>query len=145
MTPAVLLSLAWLASAPHLKEKPRTDHDLVGRWAVTRAESAGTDHTSANVGNEFVFRPDGTWTYWHRGKEERSPPWPRYSVELAAKPRTIDLSDPGHIDWQGIYRIDGDTLTLRFRSARLRRPEGFDSTDNEGRVYLLILTRVADR
>jgi len=129
-----LLGLSWAVAAPQLKDKPRIDDRLLGSWLVVRAE-VFEDHTRANAGNVFTFRADGTFIFRQAGEEVRSGRAGKYVVGPAANPPTIDLTLSDNPTFKGVYRVDGDTLTLRLKFAAAGRPTSLEPIDGEGKVF----------
>jgi uncharacterized protein (TIGR03067 family) len=70
-------------------------------------------------------------------------------VDASANPRAMDFKHKGGSSrgktWRGIYRIDGDTLTICDNAADVQksRPTSFDTKPNSGRV--LVVFRRAPR
>ena len=106
---AVILALALAPAAPALKEKVVPEPTLVGEWAP---ESVTVRGRPVNPGSDrWVFRADGTWAMYGRGKELVAGP---LTVDPTAAPATIDLAERaagGRTDL-GRYWVDGDTLVL---------------------------------
>ena len=138
MTPGLVLALALAAPAP--KDGPRpaaADHPLVGEWVV-----------ESHVGNGKPFP--------RFGKPERititRDCWTVSKESVSESCLTLDpKKDPPHIDvWvptqeeenicRGIYRLDGDTLTVCYTLGK-DRPTKFESAPKSG-LYLMTLKRV---
>ena len=49
-----------------------------------------------------------------------------FAFNPAAEPKTYTLRKNGSLDSVGIYRIDGDVLTLCYRNATMPRPASFE-------------------
>lgn len=128
-------------AAPALKPPPAGDPRLVGRWAVARAFNGREEVTKLNRGLEYEFRADGRWVIRRDGKEYLAAPG-RYTADPGATPAAIDLvpqpADPMGPVVRGVYKVDGDTLTLHTRPGA-DRPAGFEPA---GAASLMTLTRV---
>ena len=117
--------LGW--SAPALKDPPKPPPDLAGEWEVERLAIDGRPLDLKGVHIRYRFTSDGRCHMWQQG--QAIPPvddWPRYTTEPAA----VTVMDPtGANDSadRGIYRREGDTLTLHFASGSTDRPAGFEA------------------
>jgi uncharacterized protein (TIGR03067 family) len=109
----VLLALAVTFAAPGLKDPPKDPSGLVGDWVYEKIMIAGGDGPDPPKGLTMTFTPDGM-TAVHSGSEK--PRFTPYKVDPKKDPPEIDFvpspTSPGTPVRYGIYRIDGDTLTL---------------------------------
>jgi uncharacterized protein (TIGR03067 family) len=137
----VLLGLALGLGAPALKdkEKPPT---IVGEWEV---ESITTNGRQSAVGGglRYTFTVDGKWLI-HRDGIESSPTINRgFTADAKPNPPTVDLttSRPGGPESRliGIYKVDGDTLTIcGTRAKGADRPTRFEAPTGSGiTIYVL--------
>jgi uncharacterized protein (TIGR03067 family) len=138
MFTAVLLAAPLLAAAPALKE-PAKAPGLVGEWVVERHETGGEGLPFPGV-VRFVFTADGKWAWYAEGCPKV--PDRAYTVDLAAKPQAIDLGSepgaPGPGTCPGVFRVEGDTLTLCHSVGRHPRPKGFTvSADDPVSRYVM--------
>jgi uncharacterized protein (TIGR03067 family) len=143
MTPTLLLGTALLLAAPALKESPKKA-DIVGEWEVESVNS-GNPAKPRPKGKgpgpqRYVFTADGKW-FLFRGErkvgEDRA-----FIANPKADPPAIDLRyDP--VDQEGrtvlgIYKVEGDKLTLCLSRGEGTRPAGFESTaDVPATIYIL--------
>ena len=137
MTPA-LLALALSVSAPALKDPPRPEPSLVGRWANTEILINGTDGRPGNEDLTYEFTADGRWLSFWGGKERSR--GETYVVDPKARPATIDLITDKSWPMRGIYKVQGDTLTVLLRVCNDSRPASFET--KTGGVMKMVLTRV---
>jgi uncharacterized protein (TIGR03067 family) len=123
-------------AAPGPKEKP-PEPSVVGEWVAERNTFAGNDRPLPQVPVRYVFAPDGTWATY-RGDKKHPGEHQTYTVDPAKSPAAIDLGydeidadrDPAaqHQVVRGIYKVDGDRLTLCMAPAGRGRPTAFEST-----------------
>ena len=135
MSATALLGLAVTLAAPDPKAGP-----LVGEWVAEAAVSGG-EAGPAPKGVTYTFAADGTLTITGgRGK----PGALAYKADPAKDPVHIDLLPPGGAGGPagvGIYKVDGDTLTLCVASGKgAERPARFESPKGS-RVMLMTLRR----
>lgn len=134
MYATLLWGLSLSVSAPALKEPPAKGAGLVGEWEV---ESVITGNNPPRplrpkgVGvSRYVFTADGKWIVY-RG-ERRFGDDRAYFTDPKSNPPAIDLRyDPSDQDGRlslGIYKIEGDKLTLCVVRGDNPRPKGFEST-----------------
>jgi uncharacterized protein (TIGR03067 family) len=127
MTPALLIATLGLA-APGPKDAKKDSSPLVGDWVYEKIVTAGGDGPVPPKGLTMTFAPDGTVAV-HSGNEiPRGTP---YKVDPKKDPPEIDYIAPagtGTSGTFGIYRIDGDTLTLCLPYGNnALRPTAFES------------------
>jgi uncharacterized protein (TIGR03067 family) len=127
------MAAAAAVAAPNLKPPPPKAPPLDGDW-----ESVLNDGERKGGGRPVVvtFGPDGKL----KMDDGRSAPdWGWYKVDAAKDPPQIDFKIPDvagpaaeRKPWLGVYKVDGDTLTIYFavgtRPAGLAAPEGSDVT-----------------
>jgi uncharacterized protein (TIGR03067 family) len=108
---AVLLSLAFApAPLPRPVRKP-PDPPIQGSW-----DQVGSPTVTLVVTNDSL-------TYVNK---DRAPSAYGFRCDPRSSPPTYDLLRSGRSAFIGIYRIEGETLTLYYRSARQARPTSFD-------------------
>jgi uncharacterized protein (TIGR03067 family) len=137
------LLLALALGAPALKDAPKKGADLVGEWVVETSIYGGRPRALAKNPLSYVFDADGTWTFHREGREIGNTRAYRHDPE--ADPPTIVLKyEPTEQDGAeafGIYKIDGDTLTLCYgRPGSTIRPTVFASPEGSG-INLVVLRR----
>lgn len=157
---ALVAALAWPAAgspaAPVPKQPPMPTHEselakLQGEWSVTSWTDlvTGQDHmvtltpdqraavTAVFKGDQYTFRINGNST--------------RSTVRLAPaeKPAAITETQkagpsvgPNDVVTQGIYKLEGDTLTIAITGAGEARPKSFDAENSPVGVSVFVLKRV---
>src|SRR5262249_22976409 len=113
MLSAALLSLAFAPAPLPRPVKKSPDLPIQGSWAQV-------GHPTVTL----VVTRDSL-TYVNQG---RPPSAYGFRCDPTSNPRTYDLLSGGQVDYVGIYRIEGETLTLYYRGAReQRRPTSFEN------------------
>lgn len=132
--PMVTLLVVALASSAsggsHPKDAATDDARLQGTWEVVKAESLG-EVDKASIGIRQTFASG-------RIRITKTPLdvylQITYTANPAKRPRQIDLAikdladkeGSGEVEFAGIYRLDGDRLTLCFTSPKLPGDDAFD-------------------
>jgi uncharacterized protein (TIGR03067 family) len=134
------LALALVVGAPALKDKAPAKPTIEGEWQVESRFDGGKASTDTN---RWVFSPGGV-------AEIREPIGGRvvsnltYTLSADAAAKAIDFLEGqgnGKADLrQGIYKIEGDTLTVSFTVGMTPRPTSFDAANGN---YLIVMKRVA--
>lgn len=131
--PPITLLAALCVAAPAPKDHPKKDPPpLVSEWVAESVVAAGRPRVVGINPIRFTFTADGKW-YSHRGKLDPATATERaYHYDPKADPPTIDLNyEPAEQEaqmGQGIYKVEGDTLTICLRRGRTGRPKAFEST-----------------
>jgi len=133
------LALAVVVGAPALKDKSPRAPSIEGEWQVESRFDCGKASTDQN---RWVFSPGGV-------AEIRAPAGATviskltYTLLADAAGKAVDFLEgqgPGKADLrQGIYKIEGDTLTVSFTLGDAARPTSFDPANGN---YVLVLKRV---
>jgi len=139
------LIAALVIGAPALKDRPKAGGHVVGDWVLARWVIDGQDLPLPATRWAYRFTPDGRV---FTAAESRVPAETgTYRVDPDEVPARIDLlsapSPTGRLT-PGIYRVEGDTLTLCLwvgRATEAERPTRFAAPAGSGAV-LLILKRV---
>lgn len=138
---AILLGAALVISAPALKDRPKKKPDLVGEWKVEAVTLPGRT-TSTSTGLRYTFTADGKWLI-HRDGQELVGHDRGYAADPAATPPTLELiantaaAQPARR--AGIFRVEGDTLTICAAQAGAARPTRFEPAEG---VTVYVLKRV---
>jgi uncharacterized protein (TIGR03067 family) len=132
-----LLALAVTLAAPGPKDPPpKGPPSLVGEWVVQN-RLVGGKADDVPAGATMTFREDGTTDYLGLARSPAT-----FKVNTARTPAEVDFlpppvsSAPGQF---GIFKVDGDTLTLCLVGAG-DRPTRFESPTGS-RVRLVVLRR----
>jgi uncharacterized protein (TIGR03067 family) len=145
MTCALLLVIPLTLGAPGLKDPPKKQSSVVGVWVVESYTIAGRPRPVGVRSFRYEFTADGKW-YLYRG-ERKSAIERAYYIDPKADPPHIDLNyDPSDQDppmAYGIYKVDGDTLTLCLVRNKGPRPTDFLSTPDT-RASLYVFKRAKD-
>jgi uncharacterized protein (TIGR03067 family) len=117
-----LLGVALTVTAPALKDRPPKEPSVVGRWTAAEVVIGGQDN-GQHVGLEYQFTADGTWLIYRDG--QRMDGARSYSVDPKAMPPAINLTENASV-YAGIFKVDGDSLVVVFRTDKGARPTSFD-------------------
>lgn len=128
----IVLSLAIIIGAPAKKEPPKEEKGIVGVWIPQTTTLNGKEGKPFDKGEtRHEFTADGKQILRRVGSESKGTTH-EYKVDATANPATIDitLSTPsGRISkLVGIYKIEGDTLTIVTRTDDVR-PTKFEAND----------------
>jgi uncharacterized protein (TIGR03067 family) len=143
----LLLGLSVVLGAPALKEDPKKDSGIVGVWTLESSSIAGKAAKLA-VTLRYEFTADGQWLI-HRDGAAAKPVPRKYKVDPKARPATFDVTYPQiggaaaavARDLLGIYKIEGDTLTICYTVGGGDRPTSFEPEEG-ARTAVLVLKRV---
>lgn len=135
MYPSLLTTLAVVVGAPGPKDPP----SLVGEWAVESAVIGGK-RDDPPAGTAWTFTADGKSVFAVPGGSDSASG--TYTTDPKKDPAWVDISaGPKGTPMKGVYKRDGDTLTLCLGLDGDARPAGFESKAG-AKVLLLTLTRV---
>src|SRR5687767_12848592 len=116
MHATLLVALAVAVGAPAPKADPKTESAIVGEWVGEKATAGGKDRPVPAGGIRFTFKADGKLIV-KEGKRE-NPDEATYTIDAKKDPAEIDFVPPAEKaergTVRGIYKVDGDTLTLCF-------------------------------
>jgi uncharacterized protein (TIGR03067 family) len=143
MSATLLLALALAAPGP--KDPPKKDAPApVGEWEVESVVIAGKPRALGPNPLYYTFTADGKW-HIHRAAGIPPATDRAYYFDPKADPPTIDLNhEPAEQEvrlTRGIYKIEGDTLTICLGRGRTGRPKAFESTA-EAPTTLYVFKRV---
>jgi len=133
MHSTLLIGLALSVGAPAAKEAPKKEApSIVGEWIGEKVVSGGKDRPLPEGGFIFTFMADGKLKVKDGANEK--PDGASYKLDPKKTPFTIDIDAPGEkASMIGIFKIDGDTLTICISGARgaedAERPTKFESPE----------------
>jgi uncharacterized protein (TIGR03067 family) len=136
MTP-VLLALALTVAAPGLKDPPKKDiKPLLGEWVVEKPELGGLPFPHPAGGANVQFTSDGMMV---SREGANAPEECGYTADPKKDPAEIEIT-PSAVEGKvitmvGIYKVEGDTLTLCLVVGG-KRPTKFESVAGEGTIYM---------
>lgn len=138
----VLLPAAALApAAPALKDKPPKEPPIFGEWFRVGHTEAGAPVRTDGEQHYQVFNAEGEWTYWYGVRPDR-PTRSNFVTDAKQSPPTIDIgTGGGHTNYRGIYKVEGETLTLCLVTGDQERPKTFESTADK-RTTIWVFKRV---
>jgi uncharacterized protein (TIGR03067 family) len=116
-------------AAPALKDRPsKGPPPIVGEWVRVGHTQGGTPVAPDAQPHHQVFKADGAWEYSYGGGA--SPAGMSYATDPKRTPPTIDIrmNAANPPTWRGIYKVEGDTLTLYLATGTADRPTKFESS-----------------
>jgi uncharacterized protein (TIGR03067 family) len=142
---STLLIAAFALGAPCLKDPPKKTPSVVGVWVAESYTYAGKPRAVGPRPIRYEFTAEGKW-HTYRG-ERRATTDRIYFINLKTDPPSIDLNyDPAEQDppmGRGIFKVEGDTMTLCFIRNKSARPTSFESTTDPP-AMLYVFKRVKD-
>lgn len=128
------LPVVWLAvalAAPGPKDPPKAaPSGLVGRWAIESSTLNGNPLPISDL--VVTYTADGKSESRVGGKVVQTG---TFTFDPKRDPAEIDMTDaaPLSVAWPGIYKLDGDTLTICV-SAHQKRPTTFEPAAGSGLI-----------
>jgi RNA polymerase sigma factor (sigma-70 family) len=118
-------------------EASKDEQKILGNWAVESCEVGGQQVPEEKTKEAKVtFAPNGKWNRKGEKEEEGT-----YKLGPAKKPKEITITTDERGTELGIYKLDGDTLTICLEARGNERPTEFAT--KEGSVAnLIVLKRV---
>jgi uncharacterized protein (TIGR03067 family) len=105
-------------SAPGAKDAPKKDLPIVGEWLLLSIDDKKA------IPSISEFRIDGTHIISIQFGSTESSFRSQYEVNEKVTPPRIDLID-GDMPREGIFKIEGEQLTICWREGRGKRPKEF--------------------
>jgi uncharacterized protein (TIGR03067 family) len=135
---AVFAGLASSAFAPEKKDPSKEDQEKIqGNWKVESATVAGAKNPEEVLKMELTIKGEKIVSKMGNEKKEGT-----FKLDGGAKVKTIDIRTEDMV-LHGIYKLDGDTLTICLDESGEARPPEFESREGS-RVALVVLKRVKD-
>lgn len=128
----ILLSAAIIIGAPAKKDAPKAEPGIVGVWIPQTTTLLGKESKSRDSDDtRYEFTADGKQIVRGAAADSKGTAH-EYKVDTTANPATIDISirtPGGRVNKLiGIYKIEGDTLTVVTRTDDVR-PKKFEAND----------------
>jgi uncharacterized protein (TIGR03067 family) len=141
---AVLIGLALTLGAPATKDAPKKETpSIVGEWVGVKAVTGGKEKPVPEGGIDFTFTDDGKLVIREGTRNDAaSNKTGSYKIDAKKNPAEIDIMPPPdkkEPTIHGIYKIDGDTLTICI-GHETDRPTKFESPEG-AKTMLMILKR----
>ena len=128
MKPCLVLAVltASLAFATAREEKPKEGDALKGSWLVTGGTEHGRPFPEEEVKKRIILTfAAGKMSITEGGKTD--PEQLDYKTDPKQTPMTIDITEPaGRGPVRGIYKIEGDKLTICLAEPGKDRPTMFE-------------------
>jgi uncharacterized protein (TIGR03067 family) len=126
---ALAVCLGGVAVAADDKANEADLKAMVGKWKVQKAELGGNDITEMTKTLTLELMPGGKWKMAY-GDELATG---TVSLDASKKPRELDVkSETGPqkgMTMKGIYKLDGDTMTVCYDAGGTTRPKAFESKE----------------
>lgn len=144
----LLPAAAFAPAAPALKEKPPKEPPIFGDWIRTGHTQAGAPVGPDHATHHQIFTPDGGWEYYY-GDPKNTTRGNSFAIDTRQNPSTIDIylrpNAQGAPNWRGVYKIEGDTLTLCLVTGDRDRPKNFESSaDQPTTIWIFKRVKTAD-
>ena len=140
---AILIAFATLASSGcNAKDPAKNDLDVLqGTWEIVSAEKGGNDITQEchDEGFKLTFQGDA-WIQDVKGYHFNTSKDSHIKLDASKSPKEFDhihtLTPTFASTYPGIYKLNGDTLTLCFDVDQKSRPTEFTTAGSSG--YFLV-------
>jgi uncharacterized protein (TIGR03067 family) len=137
MYASLWIGLAVAVGAPGAKDPPKKEASIVGVWVREKLTANGKDESEHAAGARFTFTEDGKFLMKQKDREERDEG--TYKVDPKKDPAEIDLMGRGgkkDSPFPGIYKLDGDTLTICILKGGATRPTKFESPEGSELILM---------
>ena len=143
MHAVLVLGAAFTLGAPGLKDPPNKESTIVGEWVAEKVVQNGL--LELEPGDlRHTFTAEGRWVVFRDGVELEGSNR-GYVLDPKATPATIDFSldraKPSTAPLLGIFRLDGDILTLCVAMDGQPRPTEF-SSPRRSQITLIVFKRM---
>ncbi|MSR54003.1 MAG: TIGR03067 domain-containing protein [Gemmataceae bacterium] len=140
MYSTLLIGLALSVGAPAGKEAPKKEApSIVGEWHGEKAVGGGKERPVPSGGIVFTFSADGMFKVKEGANEK--PDTAKYKIDAKKSPAEIDMEAGAKGSILGIFKIDGDTLTICITGGKDgERPTKFESLEGS-RTMLMTFKR----
>jgi uncharacterized protein (TIGR03067 family) len=138
MCPSVLTILALTVGAPGAKDAAKKEVSLVGEWAIESAVIHGR-REDPPAGTTWTFTADGKSVFTIAGGPDSASG--TYTIDSKKDLAWVDISaGPKGTPMKGVFKREGDALTLCLGLDLDTRPTAFESKEGE-KVILITLTK----
>jgi len=137
MYASLLIVLAVAVGAPGVKDPPKKEASIVGVWIREKLTAGGKDESELGAGARFTFTEDGKFLMKQKDRDEREEG--KYKVDPKKDPAEIEFEGRrGKKDSPilGIYKLDGDSLTLCINGGENARPTKFESPEGSQNILM---------
>jgi RNA polymerase sigma factor (sigma-70 family) len=111
---------------------------ILGTWAYVSVEAKGEKVPEEVKGAKLIFAAEGKFTAMNSKGEKKGGTW---KLDPARKPKEITTTNDKGKTHRGIYKLDGDTLTIcMHQEDGADRPTEF-ATRKDTKVVLVVLER----
>jgi RNA polymerase sigma-70 factor (ECF subfamily) len=132
----MILVVGLLLAADERDDAVRKEREkLQGDWLPTSQESKGDGQEKGKLKKHtWVFEGDKLTI-----KEEAKSREHTFKIDPTMNPKTIDISDKrGDAVGLGIYKLDGDTLTIALDKPNSNRPTEFRTKKDSSHVVIVL-------
>ena len=133
MQASLYLVLVLAVGAPATKENAKKNPpNIEGEWVAESIIDNGKPRPIPDAGISFTFTKDKDYIVVDNGMKSPASP---FRIDLKKSPHEIDLDIACGFILRGIFKIEGDTLTLCTANplGGVARPTEFESAERSGR------------
>jgi uncharacterized protein (TIGR03067 family) len=123
-------------AAKEFKDAKQELDKLQGEWTLVSSEVGGKKRPDTENALSKLTISENQWVVTYRD----SPSTARATIEIdpSKDPKTIDLTFRGEKEpARGIYKLEGDTLTVCYGTVGGERPKEFKTTQETGVLVVL--------
>jgi RNA polymerase sigma-70 factor (ECF subfamily) len=135
-------TLAEQPAAAAREEAPKDQEKIVGTWAYVSVETGGQKRPEEELKEaKMIFAADGKFTAIRGGKELKG----TYKLDPAKKPSEITTTNDDGKLHLGIYKLDGDALTVCLTGEEgAERPTEFATKEGSNAVLVVLKREKAE-
>lgn len=141
---SIVFGTAILLAAPAIKDKEKEkDPGIVGEWTIEKTIVGGREIPKPRDGMTYDYMADGNYLTRKDGVESKGTRR-GYKIDTTKVPAELDFDagPAGKPIWvPGIFKIEGDTLTVCVDAGTGKRPTSFEPMKGD-RVSVTVFTRV---
>jgi uncharacterized protein (TIGR03067 family) len=143
MSPSLLLGLSFVLGAPGLKERPVKQDPVEGEWVIVSRIVGSKEDAKGDQSNSRFVIAGNRWAIQNVGGAPSE--W-ELELDRSAKPPAITMypiGGPRTSDFFGIYKVEGDTLTICY-VFQGERPKEFESPAGS-EIRLMTMKRIREK